>query len=103
MGCDPRAWAPTPSPGPLPKKRGEQDAPREPRFMRRLVCLPGLVVLTLFAPPASGADVPAEEYRRAAALVRQLADRSYRVRDRASRELLKMGLAAKKVVEEGAN
>jgi len=42
-----------------------------------------------------------EEQKRAAALVRQLSDRSYRVRDRAARELLKMGLAAKKAVEEG--
>src|SRR5262245_25106952 len=52
----------------------------------------------------SRADGPApspEEQKRAATLVRQLSDRSYRVRDRAARELLKMGLTAKKAVEAG--
>src|SRR6266508_622486 len=43
----------------------------------------------------------AEEQKRAATLVRQLSDRSYRVRERAAKELLRMGLSAKKAVEEG--
>src|SRR5437588_482816 len=42
-----------------------------------------------------------EQQKRATALVRQLGERSYRVRARAVRELLAMGLAARKAVEEG--
>jgi len=59
----------------------------------------------LFLAGASRAEEPrsptAEQQKRATALVRQLGERSYRVRDRAVRELLAMGLAARKAVEEG--
>jgi hypothetical protein len=46
-------------------------------------------------------SVTPEQQKRATALVRQLGERSYRVRERAVRELLAMGLAARKAVEDG--
>ncbi|MBI1918335.1 MAG: hypothetical protein HYS12_26895 [Planctomycetes bacterium] len=59
----------------------------------------------LFLAGASRAEEPlspsSEQQKRATALVRQLAERSYRVRERAVRELLTMGLAARKAVEDG--
>src|SRR5437868_1410868 len=74
--------------------------------MRFRLCLLSLVSCSvLLVAGAARAEGPAsptpEEQKRAAALVRQLSHRSFRVRDRAARELLDMGLLAKKAVEDG--
>jgi hypothetical protein len=62
----------------------------------------GMVLVRADGPaaPAPPAATP-QEYRKAVALVRQLGDRSFRIREQASRELLKMRLAARQAVEEG--
>jgi hypothetical protein len=79
---------------------------KEARFMGgRSYLLSLLSWAALFVAGASRAEEPLspspEQQKRATALVRQLGQRSFRVRDRAVRELLAMGLAARKAVEDG--
>jgi hypothetical protein len=50
---------------------------------------------------ADDAAPASEEHSKAVALVRQLGSRSFRVREQAARELMKMKLAARQAVEEG--
>jgi hypothetical protein len=52
--------------------------------------------------PARGGTLSPAEEQRARALVRQLGDNSFEAREEASRQLLRMGLAVKDVLEEGS-
>jgi hypothetical protein len=64
-----------------------------------------LALSTLLAGKAVAADESVaptpEQHRRAVELVKQLGDRSFRVREKAARELLALGLSARKAIEEG--
>lgn len=66
-------------------------------------CLAVLLMSALLSPPASAggtANLPAQ--RRLVELVRRLGAEDYQVRERASRELFQIGLAAKEALLEGA-
>jgi hypothetical protein len=65
--------------------------------------LPFLTLALLLATPRLHADAtPAPQERRAAELVHQLGDDSFDVRERATKELLRLGLAARRALQEGA-
>jgi hypothetical protein len=64
--------------------------------------LPWLTLALVLAAPLY-ADRPAEPpARRAANLVRQLGDDSFEVRERAGKDLLRLGVAARRALQEGA-
>ncbi len=74
------------------------------KLLWSLAAVAGLWLLAGARP--SPADQPVaptpQEHEKAAALVKQLGEKSFRVRERAARELLKLGLKAKPALVEGA-
>lgn len=74
------------------------------KLLWSLAAVAGLWLLAGARP--SPADQPVaptpQEHEKAAALVKQLGEKSFRVRERAARELLKLGLKAKRALAEGA-
>ena len=70
-----------------------------------LLTLPLIAALLLSGPGTAGANSPApkpEELRKAQTLVRRLGAPDFRVREQATRELFKMGLASKQALLEGS-
>src|SRR4051794_20080230 len=70
-----------------------------------LLTLPLVAALLLVGPGTAGAGRPApkaEEFKKARALVRRLGDADFRVREQATRELFKMGLASKEALLAGS-
>jgi hypothetical protein len=71
------------------------------RFCYPVLCALFLGTLCTRPAPAEGPAPTPEEHRKAVALVRQLGSRSFRVREQAAGQLMKMKLAARRAVEEG--
>src|SRR5262245_63636888 len=81
------------------------DVSTETRTMQRLALL-GCCLLLAAAGRSAAAEsarelAPAEK-EKARALLRQLGDRKFKVREQATRELLRLGRSAKPILEEGA-
>jgi hypothetical protein len=69
---------------------------------RRGLVIAGVVLVLAGAGTAPGNTLSPAEEQRARALVRQLGDNSFEAREEASRQLLRMGLGVKDVLEEGS-
>lgn len=73
------------------------------RFLRPLALLFLSVPFLNFPPQTKAAESATPNQQKASDLVRQLGNDSYRVRERATHQLLRMGLAAKQALQEGAD
>src|SRR5262245_15190413 len=99
----PASTLPRPPPGATDRPR----TPREPPTMRPCdlsrTALSACLALLLGAAAAAGRDDTPPRPEDAPALVRKLGDASFRVRDRAFQQLLRLGRAAVPALEAGVN